>query len=129
MTTAPRTVEVNPIVGFRALKMTWQHRVNDKDIEAAFGMIMDALKRADAPLVVVVDLRQNPKFPLRSTISEASAPYRHPMMGEWLIIGSNWAAHAIERTLSNVTRRRNVQWFANDDEVIEYLQQRIAQAS
>jgi hypothetical protein len=115
------TVDVQPIKYLPALKMIWQHKVVDKDVITAFESITTALNNSKDPLYVVVDLLNNPNFPLMVTIQNALEPYRHPQLQEWLIVGSNWMARTIEGTLSKITRHKNVRWFDTEDDALNYL--------
>jgi hypothetical protein len=115
------TVDVQPIEYLPALKMTWQHKVVDKDVIMAFESITAALNNSKKPLYVVVDLLSNPNFPLMVTVQNALEPYRHPQLQEWLIVGSNWMAKTIEGTLSKITRHKNVRWFDSEDEALDYM--------
>ncbi|MEO8611403.1 MAG: hypothetical protein ABI690_26130 [Chloroflexota bacterium] len=115
------TVNVEPIEKYPALKMTWQNTVVDADVAPAFRKIMKALDATNRPLYIVVDLLSNPRFPMMVTVQEALPCYRDPMLKEWLIVGSNWMAKAIEGTLSRITRHKNVRWFTTEAEAMAYL--------
>ena len=115
------TVSVDPIESYPALKMTWQHTILDPDVAPAFRKIMAALDATKRPIYVVVDILSNPRFPMMVTVQEALPCYRDPMLKEWLIIGSNPMARAIEGTLAPITRHKIVRWFANYAEAIAYL--------
>lgn len=126
MAASKTTVDVQPLDVYQGLKMIWQQKVDDADVRTAFRTIMRTLNDAQVPIVVVVDLRADPKFPLRATLEEGRGPYKHPMLEEWLIIGSNWTARAIERTLTSLTGRKNVRWFNTEAEVMDYLSRKQA---
>lgn len=115
------TVSVQPIEGRPALKMTWQHTVLEADVASAFKQIMKTLDATNRPVYVMVDLLSNPRFPMMVTVQEALPCYRDPMLKEWLIIGSNWMAKAIEGTLARITRHKNVRWFNTEAEALAYL--------
>jgi hypothetical protein len=122
MNTPNPSVCVEAIEGFPAILMTWQHDVNKGDVVAAFQKLQTLLDGADQPIYIVVDIQSNPIFPLRETIQGALwGPYRHPRVEEWLVAGSNTLAHTIERTLSNITRRKNVRWFETEAAALGYL--------
>lgn len=120
------TVSVEALEGYPALKMIWQHDVVETDVAPAFAKISAALDATKHPLYVVVDLLSNPRFPIMTTVQEALAPYRDPMLKEWLIIGSNWMAKAIESTLARITRHKNVRWFKTEAEALAYLTAELA---
>ncbi|MEO8611404.1 MAG: hypothetical protein ABI690_26135 [Chloroflexota bacterium] len=122
------TVRVEPIENYPALKMTWQHDVRDLDVVNAFKQINTILQNSTDPVFVVVDLSANPNFPLLTTIHEAIAPYRNPLLEEWLVIGSNWMARAVEGTLAKLTRQKNVRWFTKEVDVMDYLSTQIDNA-
>ncbi|MBX3064138.1 MAG: STAS/SEC14 domain-containing protein [Anaerolineae bacterium] len=116
------TVQIDYLEGYHALKMTWQHNVQTQDVYTAFHKIEMELRKSDQPLYVVVDLLSDPRFPLKATVDGARVSYRHPRLAEWLIIGSNWLARAIERALASVTNKRNVRWFDSEDAALAYLE-------
>ena len=101
--------------------MIWQHDIIEADVAPAFQKISTALDATKRPLYVIVDLLSNPRFPIMTTVQEALPPYRDPMLKEWLIVGSNWMAKAIESTLARITRHNNVRWFKTEAEALAYL--------
>ena len=115
------TVRVEPIESYPALKMVWEHIILEADVAPAFQKIMTALDATNRPLYVIVDLLSNPRFPMMVTVQEALPCYRDPMLKEWLIVGSNWMAKAIEGTLARITRHKNVRWFSTEADAIAYL--------
>jgi len=115
------TVTIEPIAGYPALKMTWQHVVRESDVARAFQQITKVLDTSHRPIYVVVDLLSNPRFPITLTVQEALGPYRDPMLKEWLVVGSNWMAKAIESTLARITRHKNVRWFHSEADALAYL--------
>ena len=118
-----KTVRIEAVAGYRALWMIWSHQVNRPDVNPAFRQLVNLLNEAHGPLRVIVDLRQNPQFPLNETLTGAlSGPFRHPHLAEWLMIGSSPMAQAIGRALSAVTMRRNLLWFESEAEVFAYLE-------
>ena len=107
-----------------SIKMTWASRVNDNDVKQSFKEIDKILSAAAHPMFVVVDITSNPNFPITATLTGALfGPHRNPKLREWLIIGSNTAAHFIERTLSGATGRIIVRWFETEAQVSAYIQQ------
>ena len=115
------TITVEPIEHYPALKMTWQHFVNEADVAPAFQKIANLLDTTHQPIYVIVDLLSNPRFPIMVTVQEALGPYRDPMLKEWLVIGSNWMAKAIESTLARISGHRNVRWFISEADALAYL--------
>ena len=119
---AKATVSVTPIAVQNALLMSWEHRVDRDDVRAAFQEMTDYLNEASRPLYVIVDLRNNPMFPLAETITAAFwGPFRHPLLAEWLVVGSSPAARTIGRTLTGISRRDNIRWFQTMEQAEEYL--------
>ena len=121
MSTPQPTVDVQPVAGYSALKMTWQHKVRDEDVVIAFRKISDTLANSDNPIYIIVDLLNDPQFPILTTVHEAITPYRHAKLEAWLVIGSNWMAKTIEGALAKITRHKNVYWFRSEDDVLAYL--------
>ena len=118
------TVTIKYVVEKHCICMAWNHQVTPRDVEAAFAKITDILEQSAEPLCVVVDLRDNPNFPLGATLHGALfGPYRNPKLKEWLIISSNSAAKMIERVLSSTTGRHNVRWFEQEEAVYAYLEE------
>ncbi|MBZ0287419.1 MAG: hypothetical protein K8I30_07380 [Anaerolineae bacterium] len=120
------TVSVEPVENYPALKMTWEHTVIEADVAPAFRKIMNALDATNRPIYIIVDLLRNPRFPMMVTVQEALPCYRDPMLKEWLIVGSNWMAKAIEGTLARITRHKNVRWFNTAADAMAYLQSVLA---
>jgi hypothetical protein len=117
------TVYAEPYEGYHALVMLWQNEIHTEDVQPAFDTITEHLNVADSPMYVLVDLLQDPQFPLLETISGALwGPFRNPMLKEWLVIGSNNLAHVIARMLMNATRRNNIRWFKSYDEAKAYME-------
>jgi hypothetical protein len=118
----PPTVTATQIQGYPAWLLHWEHSVNKDDVARAFRIITQALDASTEPLWIVVDLRSNPVFPLRETISSAFwGPFRHKNMREWLVVGSNSTAHLIGNTLANITGRANIRWFHEIADVFAHM--------
>lgn len=117
------TVTITKIQGHKnALLMSWEHDVNKEDVAPAFDEITEFLNINPDPCYVVVDLLQNPRFPMVETMRRALAgPYDHPKMQAWLVVGSNRLARQIENFLSTVTGKKNVYWFDTVDEAMAHL--------
>jgi hypothetical protein len=117
------TVRAEPVAGYHALVMLWEHDIRTEEVQPAFDTITAHLNATDTPMYVLVDLLQDPQFPLLETISGALwGPFRNPMLKEWLVIGSNNLARVIARMLMNATRRKNIRWFKSYDEARTYMQ-------
>ena len=100
--------------------MTWQHGVNALDVPRAFAAIMGGLNHTHHPVYILVDIRNNSSFPLIETAISAVDAQRHPMLAQWLVVGTNWLAHTIERVLVNMSGEKEVVWFDTEDEVQAY---------
>lgn len=108
------------------IKMSWSSKVSDGDVRNSFKEINNLLTVAEHPMFVVVDITADPNFPIAATLTGALfGPYRNPNLREWLIIGSNTAAHFIERTLSGATGRVIVRWFETQADVDAYVEQSV----
>ncbi len=117
-----QTVRVEMMSQPNAVKLIWEHEVDKADVAAAFDDLLAYLNAAQTQVYVFVDILSNPQFPLRETITHALwKAFRHQQLEEWLVIGSNPLASAIERTLSGITRRKNVMWFKSEAEALAYL--------
>lgn len=118
-----KTVSVMPIEGYPAWLLTWEQKVDKRDVAPAFRQLTQALDDSEGMIWVVVDLGKNPNLPLHETISSTLwGPSRHDKLRGWLVIGSNSTAQLIGRTLSKVTGRFNIQWFENMDQVLTHMQ-------
>jgi hypothetical protein len=117
------TVTVTKIQGQEsALLMTWEHDVNKDDVAPAFEQITEFLNVAPDTCYVIVDLLENPRFPIVETMRRAlSGPYNHPKMGAWLVVGSNQLARQIENFLSTVTGKEKVNWFDTIEDAMTHL--------
>jgi hypothetical protein len=117
------TVSAEPVEGYHALVMLWEHDIRSEEVQPAFDTITAHLNAANTPMYVLVDLLKDPQFPLLETISGALwGPFRNPMLKEWLVIGSNNLARVIARMLMNATHRNNIRWFKTYDEAKAYMQ-------
>lgn len=102
--------------------MQWEKEIETGDVAAAFEQINMVLNSSSSPMYVLVDILSKPQFPMSETISSAlRGSFGHENLKAWLIAGENRLAHVIEKVLSNITRRKNVEWFTSMDDVIEFL--------
>jgi hypothetical protein len=116
------TVRVDRLENLPAVQMIWEHTVTPDDVSTAFRQVNQLLTASEIPLFVIVDIRNNPNFPVSTTVNSAIfGPYRNPSLEEWLMLGTSPLARTIERILASVTGRGNVRWFSTEDEVSEYL--------
>jgi hypothetical protein len=110
-----------------AATLWWAHAVRREDVAEAFRDLNNILNAVSEPIYVFVDLRERPNFPLADTLRGAlDGPFKHPMLKEWLVIGSSPTAHTIGRILSSIARRNNIKWFNTQDEATDYLQSMVS---
>ena len=118
----PDPVTTTPIEGQPALLMKWPRSVDKESIRTAFRGIMDVLDATGEPIYVIVDLRDDPDFPMTETIQSAYwGPFRHHRLAEWLVVSTNVLGRMIGHTLATITRRNNIKWFDTMDEAMAYL--------
>lgn len=116
-----KSVYVMPIIGKAPhLRFVWAADPNVYDIENAFAYIDQVLDRADTPVHIIVDVRSQPKLPLGKTMSNAIKAQRTDMMGKWLVIGADWRAEFIGKTISSVGKN-NIEWFDSEEEAMQRL--------
>lgn len=117
------SVEVTCLDEYPALKMSWQHKVNKSDLSPAFQKITQCLHQSNQPLYIIVDLSEDPQFPIVDTMMGAlRGPFRHPRLAEWLVVGSNRAGKTIGDLLIKTTQRNNIRWFDSEAEALAYLE-------
>ena len=115
------TVHIELLPESNILIMTWEHRATPEDVRAAFAEMLTYLNAAVAPMDVIVDLRQNPVFPIVETIGGALyGPFRHAMLGDWVVVGASVVARSIGRTLESLSRRHNIRWFDRYEEAVAF---------
>jgi hypothetical protein len=117
---SPLPVTVTPLDDTGALLMKWPHIIDKGSITQAFRVIMSALVKANTPIEVVVDLRDDPRFLMSETITGAYKSFRHPNLGAWLVVGANPRAKMIGQALTTMTQRDNIQWFDTIAEMETY---------
>lgn len=122
-TTAISSVIVLPVEERNILKMVWNRQVTSDDVSTAFHEITALLDKSSQQIDIIVDIRQNPNFPLQTTISETlRGPFNHPKMGKWLVIGSSLMAKVIANVLINMGQRDNILWFDDEDALNTFLE-------
>ena len=117
------TVRVFPVADHpEALWLQWDADVNADHVAPAFRRLTAALDEATIPVNVLVDLRQNPALPLTITIQETmTGPFLHRMMGQWLVIGTNWRAQVVANVITKTGIRKNIHWFETEEEALTFL--------
>jgi hypothetical protein len=104
--------------------LIWDKQVAVEDVAPAFQKLTAILDKAEMPVHVLVDLRSDPAIPLSATTTEVlGGPFRHKMMGEWLVIGKNWRAEMIANVITKVGLRMNISWFETADEALARLRE------
>jgi hypothetical protein len=103
------------------IKMTWEQRVTETDVNEAFQKINELLNQSAKPQYVLVDITIKPDFPVMTTVQSALAgPYNNKRLIEWLFVGTNRLARTIEQILGGLTNRRNVRWFTTEADALDY---------
>ena len=116
-----KSVYVMPIIGKAPhLRFVWTEQPTLDDIENAFAYIDQVLDRADTSVHIIVDVRSQPKLPLGKTMTNAIKAQRTDTMGMWLVIGADWRAEFIGKTISSVGKN-NIEWFDSEEEAIQRL--------
>lgn len=116
------TITVKPDPIKPAIIMTWQRKIEKDDVVTAFAQINQLLNDGKRPQWVIVDLTQNPIFPMLETITQAmKGPYQNEFLMKWLVVNGNPMAKTIERVLSHTTGVKKVEWFDTMDEALDHL--------
>ncbi len=122
-TTQPRikaTVWLAPIAGYdRAYRMIWTATPTAADVQTVFNAIYAAQNAATSPIHIIVDLTENPTFPLGITMSAALKAHNHKHMGSWLVVGSNRVARLIGGFLTSF--KKSIEWFDTDEAALMRL--------
>ncbi len=130
MSTLQLTVAIEAMERYNAIKMSWKREVDMWDLQLAFRRMTEMLNEAEAPTHVMIDITNNSVFPLLATIKEAlRGPLMHPKGGEWLILGTSDLARIFAKTLSDITDRTDVHWFADEAQAMDCLERLRAQAA
>ena len=117
-----KTVRVEVIEGFSALKMIWDTRPLERDVARAFVEITRYLDKVDETVNVIVDITSAPKFPITTTYSGVmSGPFNHSKMGKWLVVGSNIGAQIIAKMMNAVGSGGEIIWFENEEAAMAAL--------
>jgi hypothetical protein len=119
------SLRVEPVEGIaNACWLIWDKQIAVGDVAPAFKKLTAILDKAETPVHVLVDLRSDPAIPLSITTTEVLAgPFRHKMMGEWLVIGKNWRAEVVANVITTVGLRMNISWFETADEAMTRLRE------
>lgn len=116
------TVSLRQLEGRHVVETVWSQNINPDDVRNAMRTINALLDKTTLPLHVIIDIRQNPDFPLWATIKETMfGPFRHPNMGYWLVLGSNKTAKFIAYVLTEVSNRASIVWFEDEASLWEYV--------
>jgi hypothetical protein len=117
------TVRVEALRGLdNVLRLFWETRIVEADVRPAFEALTSALDKAQHHTHVLVDLTCDPNIPLAATMQATIAgPFRHPKMGEWVVVGTNWRARMIADVIARVGPRDNIHWFDTEDQALVFL--------
>lgn len=122
-----KSVFVVPIIGKAPhLRFVWGELPTIDDIENAFAYINQIIESADKPIHIIVDVSSQPKLPLGKTITNAIHTQRMDKLGKWLVIGADWRAEFIGKTISSVGKN-NIEWFATEEEAMQRLDELMRQ--
>lgn len=115
-------MRVEPLLGYPALLMLFEHQIVEDELAAAFQSVLETMEAADRKLYLVLDLTSNPQLDVLEVVTAATPVFRHPRSAKWLIIGQSGLGHVIESKLITLTRRQGaVIWFETEDEAFDYL--------
>ncbi len=122
MAAQPQKIVLEPLAGYSALRMIWPRQVDSDDVHHAFQELVCILDQSRVDIQVIVDITNNPKFPIQTVITETLiGSHHHPRLGNWLIVGSNRMGRVIGSVLDSVSKRDVIHWFETEDQAIAYL--------
>lgn len=122
MTDRLPSVRVEPLLGYPALLMVFEHQIVEDELAAAFQSVLATMEAADRKLFLVLDLTKNPQLDVLEVVTAATPVFRHARSAKWLIIGQSGLGHVIESKLITLARRpRSVIWFDTEEEAFDYL--------
>lgn len=120
--TNQKTVYIEPVEGYPAVRMVWMRVVHEADVQPAFLAIMAALDRADGQIDVIVDMTRKPNIPMQATLWGAlRGPFRDKRLREWLCVGGGAVPSAIANILSGATGRKNIRWFDTEASALAHI--------
>lgn len=116
------TAQVEALFDYRAVRIHWSRRVDMDDMRLAFERVAAILDTAQQPLHLVMDTQNNQSIPLMPLIQGLlNGPLAHPRLGTCLIVGLSGQARILAKTLGEMARDSDVQWFANDEIAFSHL--------
>lgn len=117
------TITVKQEATLPVIRMHWHRMINIGDVQVAFRLVRDMLDRADGVTHVVIDMMDNPRFPLLTTLNcLISGPFHHAQMGEWLILGSSSQARLFAKTLGDMKANATIRYFATEAQVTAHME-------
>src|SRR5688572_13968311 len=120
-------IYVEAVLGYRALRLVWYSRVEREDVVWAFRMVASSLDNADAPLDMLIDVRDDPDH---IDFKSWSVPVDHPRLGRWFIVGTSNAATMIAAKLSALgVSPEKVLMFNSQTEAFKYLRRDYTESS
>ncbi len=76
-----------------------------------FQELVRILDQSRVDIHVIVDITNNPKFPIQTVITETlTGSHHHPRLGNWLIVGSNRMGRVIGSVLDSMSKKDVIHW-------------------
>src|SRR5215212_1442315 len=116
-------IHIEPIMGYRALRMVWHPRIEREDVVWAFLTITTVLERSEHVLDVLVDVRDDPALHMTYMNSNLTmVPFSHDKLGRWLVVGTPEEIKDIMVMLTNLgIRQDKILTFSSQTEAFKYL--------
>lgn len=124
-------IYIEPILGYRALRMVWHSQIEREDIVWAFLTINIILERSAHLLDVLVDVRDDPALHMTYLKSDLGlVPFNHDKLGRWLVVGSQAEIKDISVMLTNLgIREDKILTFPSQTEAFKYLRADYSESS
>jgi hypothetical protein len=124
-------IYVEPIMGYRALRMVWHSRLEREDVVWAFLTVNAVLDHSEYVLDILVDIRDDPALHM-TYIDEsiASVPPDHAKLGRWLVVGTQGEIKDIMNMLGRLKIRQDrILTFTSQTEAFKYLRRDFSESS
>jgi len=116
------TAQVETLSDYQAVRIHWSRQVDVDDMRLAFARVAAILDTTQQPLHLVMDTQNNQSIPLMPLIQGLlNGPLAHPRLGTCLIVGLSGQARILAKTLEEMARNSDVQWFANNEIAFSHL--------
>jgi hypothetical protein len=124
-------IYIEPIMGYRALRMIWHSNIEREDVVWAFLTITAILERSEHVLDILVDVRDDPALHMTYLNADLGmVPFNHDKLGRWLVVGTALEVKEIIVMLSNLgIRQEKVLTFASQTEAFKYLRPDFSESS